>query len=844
MIDSGKHPKAPALPSIEPKALRIVLFGMPDAGKSSLLGALAQSAQTQERQLMGRLIDTWQGLAELQRRVYDEKPHETLEEIVPYPATFDPFRGAKPDQDKRLQLVLFDCDGRAANEILTHRGDLEDVKSEKLANAILNADALLLVVDASATHEQFEADFAEFTRFLHLLEKNREHRSEIGGLPVYLVLSKCDLLAQPQDSRSDWANRVEERRTQVEARFKEFLEEDEEKSPLGFGSVDLTVTATAVLRPALQGSAAAPRDPFGVADLFRQAIHSADDYRARLGRSHRRLLITVAVAVAFVLLLVSGAIGLILTREQFQSVPLAGAVENYRSRENPTPSARLTEPLQRKISELSDIRRNPDFERLPPDLQDFVSNRLRELSAYQEYKARLERERPPSEMRTPEELNRLESRLRDSLGPPSEYQNEWTRTDAELLRQKWLGDISAIRNAVAETSEWHSKNAEAADNLEQFKDRPGMILPWGEWNERVQNLLETAGKPLHPESELLRGSEPLPSMKAPAVTFATVQAFQTVQLAREYSDKAKKKLTRLRDIATALGLVGNGSSGQAPLKIPDAFRVDQAAHRLQLLKTTFPDYGDWSPVDVSEAAAPEVRGAARISYDRLIDAGRQIVLRELKKACPDGQETQERWKAVLGALSQSPELREWSRLVKTEKSLAGMPLDDPVAELNAFVQRPNFSLKFGTVRVSIPDDIYESRIRPSGKLSIVHRSGSTRNEITFQLGDNELRDNRRRITTFLFAVDRDATLTYTPGDELYAALPVRDAANKEWKFTWLQCRSDLYRFESLHRIPRFHERDDPSPTKTGKLVEVHMTFTPESGAPLVPDLMPTVILKP
>jgi hypothetical protein len=560
-------------------------------------------------------------------------------------------------------------------------------------------------------------------------------------------------------------------------------------------------------------------------------------------------MVTVSAAVAFVALLVTGAVGLVLTRERFQSVPLAGVVENYRSRENPTPSARLTEPLQRKISELSDIRRNPDFDKLPQELQDFVSNRLRELSAYQDYKARLERERPPGEMRTPEELNRLESRLRDSLGPPSEYQNEWTRTDAELLRQKWLSDISAIRNAVAETSEWYAKNAEAAENLEQFRDRPGMVLPWSEWNERVQSLLAMGSKPLHRESELLRGSEPLPSMKAPAVTFAAVQAFQTVQIAEEYWDKAKKKLMRLGDIATALGLVGDGTPEHAPLKIPDAFRVDQADRRLQLLKTAFPNFADWSPADISEAASPEVRGAARISYDRLIEAGRQVVLRELKEACPDGQETQDRWKNVMRTLSQAPELREWSQLVKIEKGLAGMPLvgtpmDDPVAELNAFVQRPNFSLKFGTIRVSIPDDIYESRIRPSGKLSIWHRSGMARNEITFQLGDNEVRDTRRRMTTFVFTIDRDSALTYTPGDELYATLPVRDAANKEWKFTWLQCRSDLYRFESLHRIPRFHERDDPSPTKTGKLVEVRMIFTPESGVPRVPDLMPTVILKP
>ena len=33
---------SPAPPPIDPQALRIVLFGLPDAGKSSLLGALGR----------------------------------------------------------------------------------------------------------------------------------------------------------------------------------------------------------------------------------------------------------------------------------------------------------------------------------------------------------------------------------------------------------------------------------------------------------------------------------------------------------------------------------------------------------------------------------------------------------------------------------------------------------------------------------------------------------------------------------------------------------------------------------------------------------------------------------
>src|SRR6516225_788774 len=77
-----------------PDDLSIVLFGMPAAGKSSLLGALAQAAQAQEHLLNGRLTDVSHGLDELRRRVYDESPRCTAEEVVPYPVDFEPFTKA------------------------------------------------------------------------------------------------------------------------------------------------------------------------------------------------------------------------------------------------------------------------------------------------------------------------------------------------------------------------------------------------------------------------------------------------------------------------------------------------------------------------------------------------------------------------------------------------------------------------------------------------------------------------------------------------------------------------------------------------------------------------------
>ena len=71
--------------------LRIVLFGMPAAGKSSLLGALAQAAEIQQHILHGRITDSTHGLEELQHRLYAERPQRTADEIVEYPIRFEPF---------------------------------------------------------------------------------------------------------------------------------------------------------------------------------------------------------------------------------------------------------------------------------------------------------------------------------------------------------------------------------------------------------------------------------------------------------------------------------------------------------------------------------------------------------------------------------------------------------------------------------------------------------------------------------------------------------------------------------------------------------------------------------
>src|SRR5712691_970917 len=222
--------------------LRIVLFGMPDAGKSSLLGALLQAGQTQEHLLDGHLTDLSSGLTELQHRLYEGTARETLEEVVSYPVTYQPFRHTPPaGNDGQVQAMLVDCDGRVANELLARKRPLHaDTSNGTLAQAIVDADALILAIDASAPATQINADFAEFGRFLRLLEHQRGHRTEIGGQPVFLVLTKCDLLARPGDSAADWANHIKDRQAEVEHRFRDFLAaEAHGPRSVGFGRIDL-----------------------------------------------------------------------------------------------------------------------------------------------------------------------------------------------------------------------------------------------------------------------------------------------------------------------------------------------------------------------------------------------------------------------------------------------------------------------------------------------------------------------------------------------------------------------------------------------------------------------------
>ncbi|HEY1379737.1 MAG TPA: hypothetical protein VGF55_23235, partial [Gemmataceae bacterium] len=658
----------------DPAAVRVVLFGMPDAGKSSLLGALAQAGQSQERALGGRLIDPSSGLAELQRRVYDDRPRETLEEIVPYSVALDPISGTKPDPDRRESAVLIDCDGRVANDLLTQRRTLpDDAPANTLAGAIEGADALILVVDAGASPAQVDADLAEFVRFLRLFRRERGRRTDVGGLPVYLVLSKCDLLAQPDDTPAAWQARVEARQAEVGRRFREFLADDADEGTVPFGDLNLDLAATAVKWPALAGAPARPREPWGVAELFRKALAAAKSFHQRRRQSQRRLAWTVLGSAAVIGGLALFAGGLLLNRPSLQRSELAAKVESYRAREGQTPSVRLTEPLQRKIGELSDLENDAGFAGLPAETQQYVKGRLAELTAYRDYKDQLAQIRPPAEARSLDDLADVERALREEQ-PPAQFRGEWGQTDAAQLRDKWLDDVKALRKAAGEVEDWYRQLTAKGNRLLLFADRTaeGAPLPWAQWLDGVEALSREAAAPPFRRGDRLRESHA--AAGTPAVTFGAVFNFPSVEQARGAWDKVRQRLDRLRDLAQALGLAGDGNR-PAVLRLTDRSAADQSGEVLAALRQSYPRANEWSPADLPDAAAPEVRRAARASYERAIQAGREVVRRHYLDVYPDGKETHQRWQAVADWLPNAPELRDWRELANLL-----LRLSDPAAE--------------------------------------------------------------------------------------------------------------------------------------------------------------------
>ena len=830
---SAASPAAPP-PAGAAEPLRLVLFGLPAAGKSSLLGALAQAARTQEHLLHGRLVDRSEGLDKLWHRLYHDNPERTAEEIAPYAVDYEPFAddGAAPEAPVHAEVI--DCDGRAVNDILTGQREADANSPEgTLLRALLDADALILVVDASASEGQVDADFAEFDRFLNQMETSRGNRTEVGGLPVFLVLTKCDLLAKPTDTFADWMEHIEQRKREVDGRFRDLLA----RRGAGFGRLDLRIWATAIKRPALLGTPARPTEPYGVAELFRESLAQAAVYRQREQKSDRRLAVTVGVGAGVVAAMVGVTPWLLVTNR----LPgeLQQQVENFRASDAGPVEFRLRGPsteLRHRLGVVEHFRADPNFGALPVDDREWVEGRIKELQAYIPFLEAMEKTTPPADAGSVETLRDIKRRLlelQDRLQPP----DEWGPSEASQILDRYLSDVDALEKAQEFVARWYGARRDEMFDLLSFSDylprpdSPG--VKWEPWGNNVIPLLKkTNGKEANDFDYSARVLD-----AGSSLTYEAVAEYRAVRVAREQWSRARQQLERLRDLAAVLGLIDDPNHPRV-LKLSERLTLAETKDLAAKLKQFYPRYKEdfTVPADLPDPVRADLVGAARLNYGYLLgpkDDFERGPVREfiITRFFGDGGETEKRWTAVREWLKNPRELGDWRVLAGALAQLQSPAPPDPLEALVAFLDQREFKIDLRVVELEIPASL-GVRPREGAVLEVfLIRSPAS---LTLKMNDAPRRDRDRDSWKCTFRVEDRMTLTYRPGDDFWARLDLPDGM----RFTWVKCRSQRWQFECLVRPPWLHEVSK-SPSKGTLEKKVQLRMSAES-LPALPGLLPAV----
>ena len=515
---------------------RLLLFGTPGAGKSSLLGALAQAAATQAPLLKGQLVDASGQLDRLKKSTYEAEPDST-DALMTYDVRLESTENGKA----ATTATLVDCGGASAHEMLKSKEPF--ASSHPMKKPILEADAVILAVDASLTGKQLAEEFHQFTRWLLDLRRLRGKRTDIADLPVYLVLTKCDQLARKDEPFSRWMQRIEDAKRKVEERFRAHLH----KETKGFGTLDFEVWAAAIKRPRVADRPASAEEPFGVAELFHDCLHSAVDFQERRRKSQSRLQ-NIAVGLTGLVLVLALAVALL---AEFQpgerSASLDEKVQAVLPRPEAPPAERLAgslKKLEEKQATLAELKDDPSFARLASETQEALATYRVELAQYVDLYRTMTALKLPRLAKNEKEIVQQEKDLQAFT-----YPKEWEETTIGKRVTKYRKEYETFRKTAAADEDW--LRGQTSTNYDLY-DRSDALYKKVRDKKKYDEQEVKAWTALRPEYEKqILKRPPMPRQDfIPGVTgvkFEELSIFANVKDARSEWTKSKANLSERAD---------------------------------------------------------------------------------------------------------------------------------------------------------------------------------------------------------------------------------------------------------------------------------------------------------
>ena len=840
-------PRPPTPRSAETEALRIVFFGSPRSGKTSLLEAFERIASNEAESAPVPL-----------KHAHSADP--VRRELIPQIVLVD-----LPDADLVARAVLLlDCDGEASGKLLNQPGELARSRARgELASAIRDADCLVLIVEAKSAEREIESHFQSFQSFLDALRSGRTFDREVGGWPIYLTLTKCDKLHEPGMPVEVWLNRVEAELEDLEARFVERFDGDIQSpgDAFSFGSLRLATEATATSLPVeLRDPAYDLTDGTHNLDTFVPGVlAAAAEYRSRARAARRRLKWTATGVVALFALMVALMLGLFAVGEASPLEKLTGRVAALQTMNEPAASRLADENLARRKNELEQIHRSAEFASLPPGQQQFVETRLREVDEYSAYRREFASPQfSPADVRTLTSFQNLQRDLETKLSPPAEYAEAWSGTEAVRLRAKWRDDLRLLGESEDRVHTWYRRLIAEAIDLVVHAQQP-------DWRRQIGRLVRDAEHPpflpagvpaADWPTQPVPGSQRLPIPRGEPLTFESVLRYERADFAKRDWEVAERRLLDLLDLTDAIGLTVNPDlklpfgEPAAILNLPEpnadaAASKSLASKRLAMLKRRYPRAAEgtayWQTGTYPEPLGPELSRRLRLAHETGVRHVRNLIEAELALD-NDRADTRADWRRLIdpttGLLLQ-PELRDWGRLLQLLQSWSDPSRGeaDPVAELTAFLKADQFPIPLSAVEIYLPNSLRVQVLTPDGGLQLsVGPPDAPIRRVTLQASADVRTDANGSTYRFVPAIPL-TPLDYRPGDGFAAELPLK-SGRAEFVLRWPRQRTATYAIEKLLLDPDL-EGVKPA-EKPQRASGIRVKILPEEAGGFVPELLPAL----